>query len=78
MPFLAVQTRVRDSSIPTPVTHSLTHYKEVLLFDIKEQPKRLVTFETYDQSDYETWPEQKKYHYKDKYKDIDNDKDKYI
>ena len=33
------------------------------------QPKRLVTFETFDQSDEKTWPDQKKDNYKDKYKD---------
>ena len=33
-----------------------------------------MTFETFDQSDEETWPDQKK-HWKDKYKDKDNDKD---
>ena len=41
---------------------------------------RLVTFETFDQSDEETWPDQKKDNDKDKYthNDKDNDKDKYI
>ena len=34
--------------------HYLTTDKDLLLFDIKEQPKRLVNFETYNQSDYET------------------------
>ena len=37
-----------------------------------------MTFETFDQSDEETWPDQKKHNDKDKYKDKDNDKDKYI
>ena len=37
-----------------------------------------VTFETFDQSDEETWPYQKKHNDKDKYQDKDNDKDKYI
>ena len=41
-----------------------------------------MTFETFDQSDEETWPDQKKDNDKDKYKDKDNDndndKDKYI
>ena len=36
------------------------------LFDIKERPERLVTFETFHQSDEETWPDQEK----DKDKDI--------
>ena len=40
----------------------------------KEQPYRLVTFETFDQSDEETWPDQQKYN--DKYKDNDRDSDK--
>ena len=39
---------------------------------------RLVTFETFDQSDEETWPDQEKDNDKDKCKDKDNDKDKYI
>ena len=41
-----------------------------------------MTFEIFDQSDEETWPDQKKDNdknkYKDKDKDKDNDKDKYI
>ena len=37
-----------------------------------------MTFETFDQSDEGTWPDQKKDNDKDKYKDEDNDKDKYI
>ena len=36
----------------------------------KEQSLRLLTFETFDQSDEETWPEQQK----DNEKDKDNDK----
>ena len=43
---------------------------------VRELPRRLVTFETFDQSDEWTWPDQQKYKYKDKYKDKDNDKDK--
>ena len=43
----------------------------------KDQPKRLVTFETFDQIYEETWPDQKKDNDKDKYKGKDNDKDKY-
>ena len=35
-----------------------------------------MTFETFDQSDEETWPDQQQDNDKDKYKD--NDKDKYI
>ena len=43
-----------------------------------EHSERLVTLETCDQSDEETWPDQKKDNDKDKDKDKDNDKDKYI
>ena len=43
-----------------------------------EWPWRLVTLETFDQGDEETWPDQKKDNDKDKYKDKDNDNDKYI
>ena len=47
-PFLAVQTRVWDSSLPTPVTHSLTHslqtYKDLLLFDIQSDPRAMWPF----------------------------------
>ena len=46
--------------------------------DFKEQPQRLVTFETFDQSDDLTWPDQQKNNDKNKYEDRDNDKDKYI
>ena len=35
-----------------------------------------MTFETFDQIDEETWPDQKKYNDKDKDKDKDIDKDK--
>ena len=41
-----------------------------------EQPWRLVTFETLDQSDEEIWPDQQKDNEKDKDKDKDNEKDK--
>ena len=34
-----------------------------------------MTFETFDQSDEETWPDQQKDNDKDKYKDKDSDKD---
>ena len=37
-----------------------------------------MTFETFDQGDEGTWPDQQKYNDQDKYKDKDNDKDKYI
>ena len=41
---------------------------------------RLLTFETFDQSDEKTWPDQQKDNDEDKYKDKDNDNDnvKYI
>ena len=42
----------------------------------KEQSQRLVTFETFDQSDEETWPDQLKDNYKDKDNDNDKDNDK--
>ena len=46
----------------------------------KERLQSRVTFETFDQSDEGTWPDQQKDIDKDKYKDKDkyNDKDKYI
>ena len=77
--FLAVQ----NSSIGDLVTHWLTDSLTVLYWlRYKERPQRPVTFETFDQSDEETWPDQQKDNdkdkYKDKYKDKDNDKDKYI
>ena len=40
----------------------------------KERPQSFVTFETFDQSDEGTWPDQKNDIDKDKYKD----KDKYV
>ena len=48
------------------------------LWTVKERRHRLVTFETFDQSDEETRPDPKKDNDKDKYRDKDNDKDKYI
>ena len=46
----------------------------------KEQSLRLATFETFVESDEETWPDQKKnndkYEYKGKDKDSDKDNDK--
>ena len=46
----------------------------------KERPQSPVTFETFDQSNKGTWPDQQKDNDKDKDKDKDNnnDKDKYI
>ena len=67
-----------DSSIGDLVTHSLTHSLSDLFKNTPtEWPQRLVTFETFDQSDEGTWPDQKKDNDKDNYKDKDNDKDKY-
>ena len=45
----------------------------ILFFDIKKRPQRPVTFETFDQSDEETWPDQQKDNNDDKYKDKDID-----
>ena len=45
---------------------------------LKERSQRLVTFETFDQSDGETCSDQQKVNDKDKDKYKDNDKDKYI
>ena len=73
--FLAVQTRVWDSSLPTPVPHWV---QGAFTFWHTEWPLSLVAFETFEQSDEETWPDQNKHTDKDKYKDKDNDKDKYI
>ena len=58
-----------------PCTY-LTDYKDLLLFDIKERPQRLVTYETFHQGEEETWRDQQKDD--DKYKDTDNGKNKYI
>ena len=49
----------------------ITNYK---LYTSKERSLRLVTFETFAQSDEKTWPDQKKYNDKDK----DNSDEKYI
>ena len=51
--FLAVH----NSSIGEIVTHWVTDWLRTLLIDITEWPWRLVTFETFDQSDDETWPD---------------------
>ena len=66
-PFLAVQT-LSETALYLPMSVGMSDSKS------KERPCKLVTFETFDQSDEETWPDQKK-HWKDKYKDKDNDKD---
>ena len=41
-------------------TQILLVFVILLIFDIKEQSLRLVTFETFDQSDEKTWPDPKK------------------
>ena len=51
--FLAVHNRSIGDLVTNWLTQSLT-----FTFDITERPKRLVTFETFDQSDQETWPDQ--------------------
>ena len=48
------------------------------LHNTTEWPQRLVTFETFDQSDEGTLQDQQKDNDKDNNKDKDNDKDKYI
>ena len=60
--------------------HWLTDYYTLLKNTIIQHSERLVTFETCDQSDEETWPGQQKENNKDKDNDNDkdNDKDKYI
>ena len=65
------------------MTLSLTHWvskwvRDLLKNTTTEWPETLVTFETFDQSDEETWPDQQKDNDKDKYKDKYNDKDKHI
>ena len=60
--------------------HNNTEWSHLwhLEYTFKERSLRLVTFETFDQSDEKTWPDQQKDNDKDKYKDKHNDKDKYI
>ena len=63
-----------DSSIGDLVTHSLTHsLRDLLKNTTTELPQRLVTFETFNQSDEGIWTDQQK----DDDKDKDNDKDKH-
>ena len=77
--YLDVFSCPADSSIGDIVTHSLTHWVSDLFKNTTaEWPQRLVTFETFDQSDGRTRPDQQKDDVIDKYKDKDNDKDKYI
>ena len=63
-------------SLTPSLSHSLTN--KTFTFDLKEQSQRLVTFETFDQSDEGTWPDQQKDNEKYEDKDKDNDKDNYI
>ena len=42
------------------------------------QPSRLLTFQTFDQNDVKTWPDQQKDNDEDKDKYKDNNNDKYI
>ena len=75
--FLAVQNS-SIGDLVCPLVRPLGTTNNQSLQNSTEWPERLVTFETFDQSDEETWPDQKKDNDKDKYKDKDNDKDKYI
>jgi len=72
-PFLAVQNSSIGDLVPCLVGWSVTTNNQSL-HNITEWPQRLVTFETFDQSDEGTWLDQQKG--KDKDKDKDNDKDK--
>ena len=54
------------------MTNTMTNNLENTL---KECPWRLVTFETFDQSDEDTWTDQQKNNDKDNDSDNDNDKD---
>ena len=57
------------------LTHSLTDYNTLLKNTTIQLPERLVTLETCDESDEETWHDQQKNNNKDKDNDKDNDKD---
>ena len=66
----------QDRSIGDLVTNSLTHWLQDTFENTPIQhSERLVTLETCDDSEEETWPNQQKENDKDK--DNDNDKDKY-
>ena len=67
-----------DESLRQLYTYPCHYIQGPFTFWHTEWPQSLVTFETFDQSDEETWPDQKKYNDKDKCKYKDNDKDKYI
>ena len=54
-----------------------TQWQIHLDITLKERPQRLITFDTFDQSDEETLPDYQKDNDKDKYNDNDNDKHKH-
>ena len=66
MGFLAVPRQL--NRWPCPLVGRSGTANNQSLHNTTEWPQRLVTFETFDQSDEGTWPDQQK----------DNDKDKYI
>ena len=51
--FLAVQNSSIGDLVTDSLTDSLSHSR-TFTFDIKEQPERLVTFQTFHQRDEET------------------------
>ena len=65
-----------DSSIGDLVTNWLTKYYTLLKNTIIQHSERLVTLETCDESDEETWPDQQKDNDKDKDNDNDKENDK--
>jgi len=61
LPKISLFSCPADSSIGDLVTHWLTEWvRDLFKNTTTEWPQRRVTFETFDQSDEETWPEQKK------------------
>ena len=70
--FLAVQNCLIEAPLPLVGPSSNTNNQS--LHNTTEWPQRLVTFETFDKSDEETWPDPQK----DKEEDEDNDIDKEI
>ena len=68
--YSMVQTQSEDSSI----RDNVTDWVRVVILEHTETLVTLVSFETFDQSDKKTWPDQQK----GKYIDKNNDKDKYI
>ena len=61
------------TSLPTYLPPSLPTYSALLKNTTIEHSERFVTFETFDQSDEETWPDQQKDNDKDNDNDNDND-----